>query len=92
MSEPWMDCLEQSLNRIPSLEWRRSDAIAGYFENECEGLTCEIPVQQIKDGAIQSMICNLNDMGKDEAVLSLSILINELTKELYGNATSKEGV
>lgn len=92
MSEPWMDCLEQSLERVPTRRWPILNVLSGYYENETECCDQETTAREIRNGAIQSMICNLNDMGKDEALLDLSILINELTKELYGNATSKEGV
>lgn len=64
----------------------------GYYENESEGLENETTAVEIRAGAIQSMICNINDMGKDDAVTDLCRLINTLTKELYGDATSKEGV
>lgn len=90
--EPWTGCLEQALERVPTRRWPMLHVLDGYYENESEGLEKETTAVEIRAGAIQSMICNINDMGKEDAVIHLCILINTLTEELYGDATSKEGV
>ena len=87
--EPWTACLEQALERVPTRRWPILDVLRGYYENESEGLERETTAQEIRSGAIQSMICNLGDMSKDDAVIDLCILINTLTNELYGSETSK---
>ena len=92
MSEPWTDCLEQALERVPTRRWPILDVLSGYYENETECCEQETTAKEIRNGAIQSMICNLNDMGKEDAVTDLCILINTLTKELYGHEASKKGV
>ena len=87
--EPWWGCLEQALERVPTQKWAKMEVLRGYYENETESCEQETTAQETRAGAIQSMICNLGDMSKDDAVIDLCILINTLTNELYGSETSK---
>ena len=88
----WDACLEDALKRVPTQRWPMLSVLSGYYENETECCEQETTADEIRGGAIQSMICNLNDMGKEDAVFDLCLLINTLTKELYGHEASKKGV
>lgn len=59
-----------------------SHTLQGYWESACEqaedeGLSVSEHVNKVRESAVESFICNLNDMSKEDAITALVNLYAE---------------
>ena len=75
----WDDTLRRALKK-DGIDG--SHALQGYWENACEeaeeeGLSIKENLNKVRESAVESFICNLNDMSKEDAIIALVDLYAE---------------